>query len=157
MSFDPQVQGAKIAALERAMQQLVDAQRQNQAQLLQAFHLTDAHLWVLRQLGKDIVAGTVMLLSGPTPAVNMEAYYDLFNAHQQQEFEKAAKAKAEAQGAPKTKGEDQMVFGGDLNDEDSERNEDPEEGQSDGEISDSNGGEEAPVSMREPSPAGVGG
>jgi len=116
VSANPLVQGAKIAALEKALERVVQMTQANQAELVRAFQLTDAHLWVLRQLCKDIVAGTVMMSESDTPAVNMEAYYDLFNAKQRQDAENAARAKALADAGVKPVDPDgPEVFGGEAN------------------------------------------
>lgn len=145
VSLDPQVQGMKIAALEQAINRLVEMQGTNHDEIRRAFTLADAHLWVLRQIVKDIVAETVMMASGPVKAVNMEAYYDLFNAFQKKQAEEAAKAevlkKAGVQAAPETQDEGHEVFGGDLSNEDPEGNEGPEAGQGAGEVADGEGGE----------------
>lgn len=146
VSQDPAVLGVKVAALERALQQLISAQKQNHLSLIQAFNLTDAHLWVLKQLCKDIVAETVMVVDGPTKTVNMEAYYDLFNAHMKQQAEAAAAAKKAAKTAPKQQDEDAEVFGGNVtNVEDPERNTGAEGREGVGEVGVGAGAQEAPV------------
>lgn len=115
VSLDPQVQGTKIAALEHALERIVKMHELNHVELHKAFQMTDAHLWVLRQICKDIVAGTVMMSESETPAVNMEAYYDLFNAWQRKQAEDAAKKKALEDAGVKTKKPEDApeVFGGD--------------------------------------------
>jgi len=116
VSADPLVQGAKIAALEKALERIVEMSQINHNELVKAFHLTDAHLWVLRQICKDIVADTVMMSESTTPAVNMESYYDLFNAKQRQDAENAAKAEAlESAGVKSLDPNDPDVFGGESN------------------------------------------
>lgn len=113
VSADPLVQGAKISALEKALERVVHMSQVNQAELIRAFQLTDAHLWVLRQLCKDIVTDTVMLVDSETPAVNMDAYYSLFNAKQRQEAEAEAAAKAlKDAGVTPLESDSPEVFGG---------------------------------------------
>lgn len=125
VSMDPLVQGAKIGALEKAMERMVSMVQVNQGEIIKAFQLTDAHLWVLRQICQDIVSGTVMTVtltpeqasSGVVPSVSLGSYYDLFNAKQRQDAEAATKAKqAEAPesvivGTPDPEGPE--IFGGD--------------------------------------------
>jgi hypothetical protein len=144
VSIDPLVQGTKIAAIERAIQQLVEVNSVNHQQILKAFNLTDAHLWVLRQIAKDSAAGQLLMKQGPTPALDMDAYYDLFNAFQHEEAKKAqAQKKKKAAEAEKTV--EQEVFGGDVSNEDSEGDEESESGQGDGEELSDSGDEADPL------------
>lgn len=115
---DPQVQAAKIVALEQAVEQLVTIHRTNQQAFQRAFQMTDAHLWVLNRIVRDIVSDTVLKLDNG--AVDMNSYYDLFNANQkllaQQAEDEAEKKKAETVEA-EAKAEANSgaeVFGGDT-------------------------------------------
>ena len=131
VSLDPRVQGAKIVALEQAIQQLVKIQNENQQALFRAFNLTDAHLWVLKQVCQDIVNGCVITRSeGLHDAVDMGAYYNRFNAFLAMKAEEAAKEKVKREAGildPSESTEGHEVFGGDLNHADPEGNEIPEE------------------------------
>lgn len=136
VTLDPRVQGVKIAALEKAIHQLVEAQQSNHEQIRKAFSLTDAHLWVLRLLCQDIVSGTVLKIDGPEPAVNLEAYYNRFNEWQKQQFAAVQSAQAAQQhgAGAGSMAEDYDVFGGDLKDENQERSEAVDQEQGGGEI-----------------------
>lgn len=94
VSTDPAVQGVKIAALEHAINRIVQLTQANHGEIAKAFALTDAHLWVLRQICCDIVSGKVIMVEGTEPAVNLGAYHDLFNANQKRLAEEAEKKKA---------------------------------------------------------------
>lgn len=96
IALSPEVQGTKIAALEHALQQLVDMHRVNHDEIRKAFQMTDAHLWVIRRMSQDIISGNVLMLTEDPPSVDMEAYYALFNANQKklQEAHEAAQAAA---------------------------------------------------------------
>lgn len=99
IALSPEVQGTKIAALEHALQQLVEMHKLNHDEIRKAFQMTDAHLWVIRRMSQDIISGNVLMLTKDPPSVDMEAYYDLFNANQkrlQEEYEAAQAAQAAA-------------------------------------------------------------
>lgn len=65
--------------------------------LQQAFHMIDAHVWVLQKLGKDIVDGKVE--HDETGTLNFQSYYDRFNqsVRDAQAAAKAAKEAAESE------------------------------------------------------------
>ncbi len=149
VSTDPSVQGIKIAALENNLEKFVKITQLNHKEILNAFSLVDAHQWVLLQIVKDIAAGTALMLSKDPPVLDVAAYYELFTARQRAEAAKASQKKAE--------GEDHEVFGGDLSDEDQERDASPEEGQGSGEVVIDAGDAQAPVLVRQPggAPAGA--
>ncbi len=137
MSSDPVVLGVKVAALEKSVQQLVEAFQINHQEIHKAFSLTDAHLWVLRRICQDLANGSVMTVKGISGSVDLAAYYDLFNAYQQQ-----------LATTPKTKSNEELdheVFGGDLSNAVSERNEASGQGQSAGEDSHDRRDEADPV------------
>ena len=133
VSIDPTVLGIKVAALEKAVGQLVEVQRVNHRELLRAFNMVDAHIWVLNRICQDLADGSVFQRPGIAGKIDQDYYFALFNRHQE---EQAAAGKTNAQTA---EAEDQDVFGGDLSDEDPERNEEAERGQSAGEVSDDAG------------------
>lgn len=151
MSSDPLVLGIKVAALEKAVNQLVDAQRENHDSIRKAFQMTDAHLWVLNRICQDIVGGTVLRTETIPVRVNLSAYFDLYNEQQVKE------AAAEKAGTQTAKAEDHDVFGGDLSDEDSERDQEARQGQGAGEDSDDAGDSSAPLQLREDGVPAAGG
>lgn len=103
-------------ALEGALERMVQAQKENHQSFLRAFQMTDAHLWVLNRLCRDIISDSVLKLDNGV--VNMEGYYELFNANQklqaQQQIERAAQEKAEAAAAEVEATGEAKVFGGDA-------------------------------------------
>lgn len=150
VSIDPAVQGVKIAALEVGFEKLVKMTQSNHREIIRAFSLSDAHQWVLMQIAKDLTAGTVMLLSKDPPVLDVAAYYDLYNAKQRADAQRAAQQPTE------TKGEDHDVFGGDLNDENPKGDAVPEEGEGSGAVIDGAGDQEAPLQLRESGSAHAG-
>lgn len=67
----------RILALEQTVQALVKAQNENLQHLQQAFHMVDAHIWVLQRLGKDLTENAVEKNEDGT--LKLEAYYQRFN------------------------------------------------------------------------------
>lgn len=157
VSLDPAMQGVRIAALEKAVQKLVQVQQINHGEIHRAFSMTDAHLWVLRRLCEDIVSDMVIKVPSNlgANAVDMGAYYDLYNTWLRQQQQAAAEAQARQQHGANAGSEakDEDVFGGDLSDENPERDEAVEQGQSAGEVGSQSG--DAPVAMPSVHEAGV--
>lgn len=104
-------------ALESSLEHLVKAQQENHQALHKAFQMTDAHLWVLNRLCRDIVTDNVIKLDNGM--VDMSGYFDLFNANQRLQAEQAKieaeKQRAEAEEAERaSKPDEPEVFGGDA-------------------------------------------
>lgn len=58
-----QVLAARVQALENGLQRMSDALNQNSRGLQQAFHFTDAHIWVLQRILNDITKDQVVFSS----------------------------------------------------------------------------------------------
>lgn len=114
-TMDPFIQAAKILALEEAVSKLVEAQQINHQELFKAFHMTDAHLWVLLKLCEHIVADCV--LKNPNEGIDIPAYYNLFNEEQ---MRRAALAGQVTEAITEASSEEDIdVFGGDASQKES--------------------------------------
>ena len=84
----------RVRALEEALNSLVQVQTSNQMEIRKAFMMTDAHLFVLKNISENICAGTLQTTKGVDgDEIDFRFYYDRFNEGQ----ELAAKAREASQ------------------------------------------------------------
>jgi hypothetical protein len=141
---------ARVQALEEAIQKLVQVHSENMTAIKRAFATTDGHLWVLKQIGQDIVNGSVafteeyqewrkkMVNEGEAltdypggDIINMDHYYELWNTMQDEKMkqleELRAKEKEEAGGGPQKKEEEDGESPNEGTEDTGEPEGDPEE------------------------------
>jgi hypothetical protein len=108
----------RVKALEDALQRMAEVQQQNHMELRRAFHMTDAHLWVLKSICEDLTAGEAVIVDDKAkPTINFQAYYTRFNERQIEAAEAAeasaeARLKAAEEKAEQEVQQDAEVFGG---------------------------------------------
>jgi hypothetical protein len=95
-SQDPAILAMRINALEEGLERMVQAQQLNHTELRKAFHMTDAHLYVLKKLAEDSAAGELVFVSEGdvvTSKLDWKHYYELFNELQRKAAEEAEQMK----------------------------------------------------------------
>ena len=108
----------RVKALEDALERMAEVQQQNHMELRRAFHMTDAHLWVLKSICEDFTAGEVVIVDDKAkPTINFQAYYTKFNEQQIKAAEAAeataaARLKAAEEKAEQEAQQGAEVFGG---------------------------------------------
>jgi hypothetical protein len=99
----------QVTVLQTNFERLVEVHQQNHQHLLTAFHMTDAHLWVMKQVQQDHIGGKIKLTG--VGEIDYPAYYQAFNEHHQAQLE-AARAAAQEEAKPEDDGP--VEFGGDY-------------------------------------------
>lgn len=92
---DTTIQGLKITALERAVEHLVKMSQDNHKEIIRAFAMTDAHLWVLKAICCDIVSGEVKRKDDNANEIDLASYYAQFNEVANQRMQEMHEASEE--------------------------------------------------------------
>lgn len=104
----------KVAALEQAVEHLVQTVMHNNELYARAFHLTDGHLWVLKRITEDSVARPKVVKLNEDGTIAFAEYYTEFNAYLEKVRAASQAPKAPEEPAAAT-AYPVVEFGGDAN------------------------------------------